>query len=463
MPTAKTTKGPSTGREIARAYGRQDVTQGFAWPGGIISPQDSVLISQGGGSWEIYTETLRDEQCKAAFEQRIAAVIGAEWDVTPGADDAESQRAAEFAKASLERIGFDRITEKMLFSRWYGFAVAELVWAFRDGFWDWSAIKARDRARFRFDDAQALKLLTWDSPATGIPADAPYFWHLSAGGDHDDLPYGKGLGHWCFWPVLFKRNGIKFWLMFLEKFGAPTAIGKFPSGADDAARGKLLDAAASVHTDSALIIPDDLTLELLEAARTGTGTHSELVERMDAAIAKAIVGATLTSDVAPNGGNRALGQVHERVAAAIVKSDADLVCESFNRGPIAWLTAYNFPNAVPPRVYRKLEPEEDLDALAKRDRDLKECGFRRTLESVAEVYGEGYEEAAEPPPALPGAPGGDPASGDDAASAEELEDGGEGFAAPDDVGAVLLAARSSVDLVRKLIAKARQAPAAPVE
>lgn len=39
-----------------------------------------------------------------------------------------------------------------------------------------------------------------------------------------------GLAHYLYWPTFFKRNGIKFWLIFLEKFGMPTAAAKLPPG-----------------------------------------------------------------------------------------------------------------------------------------------------------------------------------------------------------------------------------------
>lgn len=34
----------------------------------------------------------------------------------------------------------------------------------------------------------------------------------------------------CFWPVAFKKGGMKFWLRFAEKFGSPWVIGKHPRG-----------------------------------------------------------------------------------------------------------------------------------------------------------------------------------------------------------------------------------------
>ena len=44
-------------------------------------------------------------------------------------------------------------------------------------------------------------------------------------------PYGKPLLEKLYWYYWFKKEtGFKFWAIFLEKFGVPTAIMKYPSG-----------------------------------------------------------------------------------------------------------------------------------------------------------------------------------------------------------------------------------------
>ena len=141
-------------------------------------------------------------------------------------------------------MGWDRVTDRMLWGSFYGYAVAELIYA-RDGqYVSLDAIKVRNRRRFRFGKEGELRLLTQHEMTEGIPALAPYFWSFNAGADHDDEPYGLGLAHWLYWPVLFKRNGIKFWLIFLEKFGSPTALARMPAAMYDKAaeRNKVIGA-----------------------------------------------------------------------------------------------------------------------------------------------------------------------------------------------------------------------------
>jgi len=89
--------------------------------------------------------------------------------------------------------------------------------------------------------------------------------------------------------------------------------------------------------------------------------------------------------------------LQEKVLESIIKADSDVICESFNRGPIAWLTAMNFANAKPPRVYRVFEQAEDLNEKANRDKTVFETtGYRPTLKQVQASYGGEWEKADMP-------------------------------------------------------------------
>lgn len=386
--------------EKAPANGARDITAGFVNRSGLIQSRDSVLMDVLGGNLELYREILRDEQVATTFQQRRLAVTSKEWTVDPGGESAIDKEAAEFVKAQLDRIGWDRITNRMLFGVFYGYAVAEMLWDVTpEGKLGWRAMKVRDRRRFSFNTAGELRLLTRENMIEGEACDPAYFWHFSTGADNDDEPFGLGLAHWLYWPVLFKRNGIKFWLVFLEKFGQPTPVGKFPAGTSDEDKQRLLDALSAIHTDSAVIIPDGMEADLLEAARSGTADYDTLCKFMDAAIAKVVIGQTASTEGTPGKlGNETLrGEVRDD----IVKADADLVCESFNLGPLKTLVEWNFAGAKLPKVYRRVEPPADLDKIAARDKTLKELGWERTEESFLEVYGEGYEyHEPEPPPML---------------------------------------------------------------
>ncbi|MGB3393240.1 MAG: DUF935 family protein [Stenotrophomonas sp.] len=392
-----TTKAPELGREIATTADGIDITRGYTGP--LLAPFDSVLRNRG-GDLLIYEQVRSDEEVRAAFGQRQSAVVRCEFRVDAGGQRRKDKQAAEWLDLQLKKLRWDNTTEKMLFGVFYGYAVAELIYGVDEGKIGISAIKVRNRRRFRYGKEGDLRLLTQASMFEGIPCERPYFWDFCCGADHDDEPYGLGLAHWLYWPVLFKRNGIKFWLTFLEKFGQPTGMGKYDENATDGEKVALLAATRAMSTDKGIIIPKGMELTLLEAARSGTADYKTLHDTMNAAIQKATLGQTASTQGTPGKlGNEDLqGDVRDD----IIKADADLVCESFNQQIVPQLMAWNFPDAELPRVWRVTEQDEDLNSRAERDGKISSWGFRPTLAYVHEQYGGQWTERAAGPGAEPG-------------------------------------------------------------
>ena len=392
---------PEPGREIATTQDGIDITRGYIGP--LLLPLDSVQRTRGNYDLQIYEQVLSDEEVKSALNQRMLAVTQCEWDVEPGGKRAIDKAAAADLKLQLHGIGWDNVTTKMLFGVFYGYAVSEIIYRPDGARVVMDKIKVRNRRRFRFGKDGDLRMLTMNNMTEGVPAEAPYFWAFSCGADHDDEPYGLGLAHWLYWPVLFKRNGVKFWLIYAEKFGMPTAVGHYEADANEGDRLKLLAATKAIQTDSGIILPKGMELALLEAARSGTADYAGLYNTMNAAIQKAVLGQTASTQGTP--GKLGADDLQADVRADIVKADADLVCESFNLGPARWLTEWNFPGAAVPRVYRVTEKPEDLDTRADRDKKVGEMGFVPSLAYITATYGGEWQPKAEPPPAVP-QPGG---------------------------------------------------------
>ncbi|MCO1335478.1 DUF935 domain-containing protein [Microbulbifer sp. OS29] len=386
-------------QEIATTADGRDITRGYTDPLTIQPAQDSVLQVRGGGDYRVYQEVLRDDQVASCFNQRCLAVIGKEWAVDPGGKTQKDKAAAEHLQEMLHHIGWDRVTKKMLYGVYYGFAVSEALWA-RDGRHIMlNEVKVRDRRRFGYDGLGRLRMKTFSAPLGELLPERK-FWDFATGSDHDDEPYGLGLGHWLYWPAWFKRNGLKYWLIFLEKFGQPTAKGTYAPNALPEEKNKLLQALSAISTDAGVIVPEGMAIELLEAARSGTADYVSLYDRMDAAIAKVCVGQTASSQGTP--GRLGNDELQSDVRLDLVKADADLVCESFNRSIARWLTEWNYPGAQVPRVCRKVEPPEDLNQAAERDKKIVDMGFRPSLKHIQDNYGGDWREVAPAqPPAQP--------------------------------------------------------------
>ncbi len=423
--------------ELAQTVGGRDITRGWVSAHALQPSEDSILQTKGQGSHALYREVLRDWQVASTFQQRRLAVIAREYDVRPGGTDKASVAAADFLRDQLSALDFDGATDRMMFGIFYGFAVAECLWA-RDGrFVTLDRLKVRNRERFGFDGLGRLRLRTTANYDPGELMPERKFWAFRTGADHDDEPYGLGLAHWLYWPVWFKKNDVKFWLIFLEKYGQPTPVGKYPAGATPEQKASLLSAAESLHTDRAVAIPAGMLLELLEAKRSGTADYVTHLDRMDAAITKVVLGQTMTTEAA---GGQYKGETHMKVRQELVKADADVVCGSFNRGPARWLTEWNFPTAKPPQVWRSF-PDPDADNLAERAQKLRSVGYRPTLAQVQTQLGGEWELA--------------PQQGVAPSSAEF----GEGAGAPDPAGPLLAA---QVDRLEADAASARAAMMEPL-
>ncbi len=367
-------------REVA---GEQSIRAGYIEPL-LRQPSDPILAARG-LDLAVYDELLRDDQVSSTFQQRRLAVVSRELVIEAGAADAASQAAADLLREILDRLPFDEITDKMLYGLFYGWAVAEVIWARDGGRIVIDAIKVRDRRHFRWDRDGRLRLVTMRNPG-GEPLPERKFWIFRSGGADDSDPYGRGLGWQLYWPVFFKRHGVKFWLAFLDRFGTPPLIGRYPRG-DEHEKERLIEALKALNREAVTAIPDGMLVELLETRRTGTASYGELVQRMDAAIAKIVLSQTMTTDP---GSSRAQAQVHMEVREEVVKADADRLCASFNAGVARWLTEFNFPGAAPPRIWRRVEDDPDLREIAERDRIIAELGYRPKPEYIRETYGEGW-------------------------------------------------------------------------
>lgn len=416
--------------EIATTRDGRDITRGFVDAMPLLPPTDRVFA--GAGGWRGYEELLRDDQVAAVFAQRRLAVVSRPWAVDPGGPRRIDQRAAELVRETLDRVDWDGITDRMLYARFFGVAVAEVIWAADAGGVRVDDLRVRDRARFGFAPDGALKLLTSSKP-DGEAMPERKFWVCTVGASHHDEPYGRGLAHQLYWPVWFKRQGARFWAVYLEKFGAPTAVGKFPAiGTADADRDKLLDAVRAVQTDSGIVIPEGMEIALLEAARGGQAGYEAWMSYWDKAISKVVVGQTMTTD---DGASRSQAQVHMAVRAEVVAADADLVCATANRSWVRWLVDLVLPGAAYPLISRDMAEPEDMKVRADRDAVLAGLGIRLKPQAVVEVYGDQYELSEPKRDELDGTDGtgpadagGEPAGAGEAGEDEPDDDEGGGVA-----------------------------------
>ena len=207
------------------------------------------------------------------MQTRYLAVVGKEWDIVPAesarktgrpAVTTQEQKVADFVKDTLVATNFDQAMQELLQAILYGFYPGEVIWKVTDKGIQISKIRSKHPRRFSFTQDREMRLLTLQNMIEGEELPDRKFILFTYGSS--DNPYGKGLGQKLWWPVWFKKHGIKFWLIFLEKFGMPTAVGKYPPGTDTDQQQALLDAIDAMQNETGVKIPDTMAIDLLDLA-----------------------------------------------------------------------------------------------------------------------------------------------------------------------------------------------------
>ena len=372
----------------------RDVSRVFY--GGVLQTNDDdTLKTRGAGKGlKIYDELKRDAHAGAVLAKRKLAVTSRPWCVEPASDKAIDKQAAELVEKALKHLRFNHLCKRLLEATLKGYAVGEVMWEVRDGFVLPARVIARDARRFVFGVDDELRLLTRENMVTGEPMPDRKFIVHRRGAD-DDSPYGTGLGGMLFWPVFFKRNGITFWLTFADKFGSPTAIGKYPNGVGKPEQTKLLNALAAISQDAGVIVPEGMVIELLEAERSGSvDTYEKLVRYMDEQISKAVLGETMSTTAASTGLGSNQAGVQNDVRLEVAKDDGDELDETLSDTLVRWIVEYNLPGATLPRLEHDFEEPEDLVQRASRDKTLGDMGWEPSEEYMLETYGEGRSRRA---------------------------------------------------------------------
>ncbi len=126
---------------------------------------------------------------------------------------------------------------------------------------------------------------------------------------------GHGMGRWDLLGVY--RRAVSFWLLKLyvmgwwgdrvEIFGEPVRIGRYPQGTKDNVKAEIESFLATMGRTAYALLPDNINLQMLEAASSANGglsVHGELIRYLDNKIAFTFVGQSDTSSN-PSHGSRA--------------------------------------------------------------------------------------------------------------------------------------------------------------
>jgi hypothetical protein len=358
----------------------------------LLRPTDDVLIDQGGAKdLKIYDEIERDPQAYSVLQKRKLGLIARDWEIEPGGKRRQDKKAHELAErvvAGEWGLSYDKVCLDLLDATLKGYGVAEIIWDLADGFIIPVDIKPKNQRRFHFAADGALRMKTRENSYQGIELPERKFL-VHRFGDKTGDPYGRGLGHQLYWWVFFKRMATQFWLVFAEKFGSPTVVGAVSDLMTEEEEDDFLARLETIAQRTALTVPAGAEIKFLEAIRSGTVTYPELIGYCDRMITLAVLGETLTTSEGSSG-SRALGEVHQEVKDEIIDADADMLSATINDQLLRWLTELNYPDAVPPRLWRPRPTEEGEKAKTEQE---KIKALQAALDFVNRMRATGWEPA----------------------------------------------------------------------
>ena len=92
-------------------------------------------------------------------------------------------------------------------------------------------------------------------------------------------PYGESLFSRLYWPVLFKKHGLEWWVRFVERFGSMSYFGKYDLAASEQQQKELLNALVDLLSGSAAVGPDNTQIEPIGDTQRTHGHQRELAQR----------------------------------------------------------------------------------------------------------------------------------------------------------------------------------------
>lgn len=356
-------------------------------------PNPDTILKAQDGNIKVYREMI-DAHLDAVKNKRFAAITSRAWTIDGSKGD---QNKAKFVEEYLWNIDLRNTISQMLEAIGFGYAVHEIVWdavATDLGVLILpTAIKDRKQEWFKFDNDSKLLLQTKDGTRQEMPARK---FLVTRNRPTTANPYGNATYSRCFWPLAFKKGGLKFWMLFVEKYGMPKAIGKVPPTATDAEQQQFLKMLAGLIRDAVAVIPQTGSVELLETRLSGTNPHAEIIAWADKAMSKAWLGETLTTEQTSSGGTQAMATVHNDVRADLALDDAAMVESSINQ-LIRWIYEINWPNEKEIPWMNIILPEDLQEARLERDMKLTQLGVKFNAQYITDVYGidEKYFEMTE--------------------------------------------------------------------
>lgn len=323
----------------------------------------------------------KDGHVFSELQKRKLAMLTISGSVIPCRNASEQEKKdADQVQELLDEIpDFEDVITDLADGILKSYSNMELEWRHIGSDWLIEQTHFRPQSWFKLNPDNRNELRLSDGSYTGAELQ-PFGWVQHIHRSRSGYPGRNGLARVLAWPFLFKNYSVRDLAEFLEIYGLPLRLGKYPAGASDREKSTLLNAVMSIGHNAGGIIPKGMEIEFQEAAKGASGPYEAMINWCERTQSKAILGGTLTSQADGKSSTNALGNVHNEVRQELRDSDLRQIASTISRYIVYPLWMLNCKTAGDPRRAPKYrfdtaEPE-DMEHYSQHLPGLVDMGMR---------------------------------------------------------------------------------------
>lgn len=346
---------PSTAAPSARSIFMPSVMMKELWAATRDNLPDPDDVWRAGGlTYSDYYALLRDGHASSCIDQRMSQTLSRSIriELVDETGDAKSERALQVCRAMVDDWGYqgrEQFLTNIQYAKFMGMQPFELNWHWngdaegnvvdvpQDLLQEWFSYTADGDLRIR---RSMTSYLTDPVPAFKVL--------MSRNQPTLRNPYGRKLLSPCYWPITFKRGGLRFFAEYAERFGMPTIQIQCAGNDSDAKIQAFAARVLKMMRKGVVVSKPGFQVTHLDMDTKYQTTHlyDSFMNSMDREVSKALLGQTLTTE---EGGSRAQGDIHKQILETLWRADEKFVAQELT-ALFEIVTFVNFGRGVKPPV-----------------------------------------------------------------------------------------------------------------
>lgn len=229
---------------------------------------------------------MQDAVVNSAVYSIIESILYRPWKLEGDA------RIVAWLEDQLHRIDLLKVLENSLSALWRGFSVSEIVWQYRNKFFELEGLYDLDTDNLAFlCDNRTLRINAIVNEPQGsqrqiLPLEKVFLFRHKPDRQH---PAGRSILDTAYRSYMAKDRILKLWGTSLQRFGLPYVIAQVPTNYPTEATEALIDALYGMQADGISIIPDNVAYQVHTPSYAQTLTMAEAVQYHDTQIRAAIL------------------------------------------------------------------------------------------------------------------------------------------------------------------------------